>query len=200
MYVVGLTGGIASGKTTISELFASLGAAVIDTDVISRSLLDQNQQGYKQVLQKFGESILLENGEIDRRQLRSLIFNNEELKLWLESVLHPLIRKISQQKIAEINNADYVILVVPLLFESNYTSLVDRVLAVDCDKAIQVNRLTSRDNIDNELAEKMIAQQMPNENRVRLADDIIVNNGSETELITQIRNLPDRVFLRNFRL
>lgn len=192
MFIVGLTGGIASGKTTVSNLFASLGAAIIDTDVISRSLLEPRQEGYNAVLRRFGRSILLDDGQIDRRQLRRLVFNDKSVKIWLESILHPLIRKESRRQINAIKNADYVVLVVPLLFESDFVSMVDRVVAVDCDKAVQISRLIERDNIDADLAEKIIAQQIPNDERIRLADDVINNNGSVVELKAQIGRLHDQ--------
>lgn len=189
MYVVGLTGGIASGKTTITELFQALGAAIIDTDVISRGLLEPNQAGFDKVVEKIGKSILLDTGEIDRRQLRRLVFNDNELKSWLESILHPLILQNSLHQIDKVKDSNYVLLVVPLLFESNFTPLVDRVLAVDCSKSVQLDRLTKRDKINTDLAEKIITQQISNEERINLADDIIQNNGEESELPAQVKRL-----------
>ena len=189
MFVVGLTGGIASGKTTISEMFRALGAAVIDTDIISRRLLEPGQEGFEKVVQKLGKSILLDTGEIDRRNLRHLVFNDKKLKNWLESILHPLILQNCRQQIDQIDDSNYVILVVPLLFESSFTTLVDRVVAVDCNKNVQLNRLTNRDKIDVNLAEKMITQQMSNEERINLADDIIDNNGKESGLAAQVHSL-----------
>lgn len=189
MYVVGLTGGIASGKTTISEMFRALGATIIDTDIISRRLLETGQKGFAKVVEKLGKGILLNTGEIDRRQLRQLVFNDNELKTWLESMLHPLIFESCQQEIDCVKDSNYVLLVVPLLFESGFTALVDRVLAVDCSKSVQLSRLTNRDKIDIDLAEKMIAQQLSNEERIKLADDIINNNNEQTELPARVQNL-----------
>lgn len=177
-------------------MFRALGAAVIDTDIISRRLLEPGQEGFIKVVEKVGKSILLDTGEIDRRNLRQLVFNNSKLKTWLESILHPLILKSCRQQIDQVNNSNYVLLVVPLLFESNFKTLVDRVLAVDCNKRVQLNRLTSRDKIDVDLAEKIIAQQMSNEERIDLADDIIENNGEESELVVQVQNLHRKYSLR----
>ncbi len=196
MYVVGLTGGIASGKTTISEMFRALGAAIIDTDIISRELLAPGQKGFAKVVEKFGKSILLDTGEIDRRHLRQLVFNDNKLKTWLESILHPLIFESCREEIDRVKNSNYVLVVVPLLFESGFTALVDRVLAVDCDKNIQLDRLTNRDKIDIDLAEKIIAQQLSNEERTNLADDIISNNGTQTELSARVQQLHHQYSLK----
>ncbi len=197
MYVVGLTGGIASGKTTISDIFSSLGAAVIDTDVVSRSLLEPKQKGFHKVVEKVGKSILLDNGEIDRRALRQLIFSDEKLKHWLESILHPIILTECREQIDLTESSPYVILVVPLLFESDFKSLVDRVLAVDCSKEIQLKRLTARDEISVDFAERIISQQISNEDRINRADDIILNNGEEPELIIQVNKLHQLYSLRS---
>lgn len=196
MYVVGLTGGIASGKTTISEMFQALGAAIIDTDMISRRLLEPGQKGFAKVVEKFGKGILLDTGEIDRRRLRQLVFNDNKLKIWLESILHPLIFESCRQEIDCVKDSNYVLLVVPLLFESGFTALVDRVLAVDCSKSVQLNRLTNRDKIDIDLAEKMMAQQLSNEERINLADDIINNNGEEAELPAHVQHLHQQYSLK----
>lgn len=189
MYVVGLTGGIASGKTTISDMFRVLGATIIDTDVISRRLLEPGEKGFTKVVEKLGDEILLDNGEIDRRHLRELVFNDGNLKSWLESILHPLILERCQQEIDGVKDSNYVLLVVPLLFESGFKALTDRVLAVDCQKSVQLQRLTNRDRIDIDLANKMIAQQLSNRERIKRADDVIDNNGAETELLARVQQL-----------
>ena len=196
MFVVGLTGGIASGKTTISDIFLSLGAAVVDTDIISRSLLEPGQKGFDKVLAKMGSTILLETGHIDRGTLRHLVFNDEKLKIWLESILHPLILKSCWQQIDDTEDSPYVILVVPLLFEANFTTLVDRIVAVDCSREVQLKRLTCRDKIDIRLAQKIISQQMPNEARISRADDVIENNADKSELMVQVSKLHQLYSLR----
>jgi len=188
MLTIGLTGGIASGKTTVSDLFAKLRVAVVDTDVISRQLLEIDQPAYDQVLQHFGNGILLKNRAIDRAQLRRLIFNDEVEKGWLEGVLHPLVYQQTRQLIEKCHNTPYVLVVIPLLFESNFRSLIDRVLVIDCSPDIQIARLVSRDNIDRELALKMLAQQWSNNARLDQADDVICNNGN-LDLGQQVTNL-----------
>lgn len=188
MLVIGLTGGIASGKTTISDEFSSLGITIIDTDIISRALLEPGQTGFQEIVKKLGDSILLENGNIDRRKLRRQVFNDDALKAWLESMLHPLILQSARHQINQCNESPYIILVVPLLFESKFECLVDRVLVVDCARETQLERLITRDNIDKSLAEKMLDQQLSNQDRLSRADDIIQND-SEQELSLQINNL-----------
>ncbi len=188
MLVIGLSGGIASGKTTISDQFSSLGITIIDTDIISRKLLEPGQIGFHKVVRKLGDTILLNNGSLDRRKLRQQVFNDETLKVWLESILHPLIFESVRNRINQCHASRYVILVVPLLFESNFEKLVDRVLVVGCTRETQLKRLINRDNIDPSLAQKMLDQQMSNDERLSRADDIIENN-VDHDLGPQIRTL-----------
>ena len=179
MLKIGLTGGIASGKTRISNLFSQLKTPIIDTDIISREILEPSQPGYLAILNHFGNSIILDDEKIDRRKLRQIVFNDRTEKQWLESVLHPIIFKRAQQLIGRHNKANFVIVVIPLLFETNFNQLVDRVLVVDCDVNTQIERLLLRDKIDAALAQKMIDQQWSNQNRINLADDIICNNNGD---------------------
>jgi len=188
---IGLTGGIASGKTTVSNLFAELGVSVVDTDVISRQLLEIDQPCYDQVLQHFGKGILLKNRAIDRVQLRRLVFNDELEKDWLEGVLHPVVYRQTQQLIEKCDNNAYILVVIPLLFESNFRDLVDRVLVIDCSPDTQIARLISRDNIDRELAQQMLAQQWSNDARLKQADDVI-NNVANLDMGQQVTNLHAR--------
>jgi len=189
MFSVGLTGGIASGKTTISNLFTDLGVLVIDTDVISRNLLAPGEQAYRQVCAHFGKQILFDNGEIDRATLRNIIFSNPQQKSWLETMLHPLIFQRSHDAIVESSRASYVLVVVPLLFETNFQSLVDRILVVDCPKDQQIRRLMKRDDIDDKLANSMLAQQLSNAERLTRAHDIINNRDDDAALATQVAAL-----------
>jgi dephospho-CoA kinase len=179
MLKIGLTGGIASGKTRISNLFSQLKTPIIDTDIISREILEPGQPGYLAILNHLGNSIILDDEKIDRRKLRQLVFNNRTEKQWLESVLHPIIFKRAQQLIGRHNKAKFVIVVIPLLFETDFNELVDRVLVVDCDANTQIERLLLRDKIDVALAQKMIDQQWSNQNRINHADDIICNNNGD---------------------
>jgi dephospho-CoA kinase len=189
MFSVGLTGGIASGKTTISNLFVELGVVVIDTDVISRNLLAPGELAYRQVCAHFGKQILFDNGEIDRATLRNIIFSNPQQKSWLETMLHPLIFQRSHDAIVENSRASYVLVVVPLLFETNFQSLVDRILVVDCPADQQIQRLKKRDDIDDNLANSMLAQQLSNAERLTRAHDIINNRDDDADLATQVAAL-----------
>jgi len=188
MLVIGLTGGVASGKTTISNLFSRLGVPVVDTDIVSRELLEKGQPGYIKVIQKLGRDILLEDGNIDRRKLRQAVFSEPALKTWLEKMLHPLIYQSAQQQLEKQTDSKYSILVVPLLFETNFDSLVDRTLVVDCSRDTQFKRLVERDNIDDALAIKMLDQQWSNDQRLSKANDIIHNDRDEN-LVLQVKNL-----------
>ena len=186
MLKIGLTGGVASGKTTISDLFSRQGVPIIDTDILSRRLLEIDQPGYAQTVQHFGNQILQQDGQIDRRQLRHLVFSSEAEKHWLEAILHPMIYRQTQHLIARNDSADYVMVVIPLLFEANFQSLVERILVVDCSEQTQIERLTRRDDIDPELARKMLEQQWSNKDRLKQADDVIGND--------QNQNLEEQVY------
>ncbi|MEE8366514.1 MAG: dephospho-CoA kinase [Gammaproteobacteria bacterium] len=188
---IGLTGGVASGKTTISNLFSQQGVPIIDTDILSRRLLEIDQPGYAQAVQHFGNGILQQDGQIDRRQLRHLIFSSEAEKQWLETILHPMIYHQTQHQIAQNSSADYVIVVIPLLFEANFQSLIDRILVVDCSEQTQIERLTRRDKIDPELASKMLAQQWSNTERMKQADDVIGNDQNQN-LEEQVDSLHEK--------
>jgi dephospho-CoA kinase len=188
MLKIGLTGGIASGKTRISNLFNQLETPIIDTDIISRDILKLGQPGYLEIVNHFGGSNVLDDDQIDRRKLRQLIFNNSTEKHWLESVLHPLIFEQSKQQIRQYSQAKYVVVVIPLLFETDFGQLVDRVLAVDCSAETQIKRLLLRDKIDMALAQRMISQQWSNLDRINHADDIIHNNSND-DLDAQVTEL-----------
>ena len=189
MYAVGLTGGIASGKTMISNLFAELGVPIIDTDVISRNLLEPGELAYDQVCAHFGKDILDTNNNIDRARLREIVFSDPAEKSWLETMLHPLIYQRSHEAVVEHSRASYVMVVIPLLFETNFQSLVDRILVVDCPAELQVERLLKRDNIDQALARKMMSQQLSNSQRLARAHDIINNASDDSDLRSQVATL-----------
>lgn len=182
MFAVGLTGGIAAGKTTVSNLFAARGVPVIDTDVISRALLEPGERAYTQVREHFGDDIVGADGRIVRARLREIVFNDRRHKAWLETMLHPLIYQRSFETIRQYRRAAYVLVVIPLLFETNFQSLVDRILVVDCPAETQIERLVRRDGIDAELARKMLAQQLSNDERIARAHDVIDNSREDVEL------------------
>ncbi|GBF28884.1 dephospho-CoA kinase [bacterium MnTg03] len=181
MLTVGLTGGIGSGKSTVSDLFSNLGVPIIDTDLISHRLLEPDQSGYEKIVTHFGDKLLGKDQQIDRRQLRRVVFNDEAEKLWLEATLHPIIYQQTQQQIEQLKVTDYVIVVIPLLFETNFRALLDRILVIDCCPETQIRRLTARDHIDLNLARLMLAQQWTNQARLEQADDVI-HNGSDLDI------------------
>jgi dephospho-CoA kinase len=189
MFSVGLTGGIASGKTTISNLFAEQGVPIVDTDVISRELLEPGEHAFNQVCNHFGRRILGPDDQIDRAELRRIVFTDATEKSWLETMLHPLIFQRSHNAMLEHSRSDYVVVVVPLLFETNFQSLVDRILVVNCPAELQIERLVKRDQIDEELARNMLSQQMSNAERLARAHDVIENRGNEKELASQVASL-----------
>jgi len=181
MLSVGLTGGIGSGKSTVSDLFSNLDVPIIDTDLISHRLLEPDQSGYEKVVARFGNKLLGKDQNIDRRQLRHVVFNDETEKHWIEATLHPIIYRQTQQQIKQFKKADYVIVVIPLLFEAEFQTLVNRILVIDCCAETQIRRLTARDQIDLNLAQLMLAQQWTNEARLEQADDVI-HNGSDLDM------------------
>ncbi len=189
MFAVGLTGGIASGKTTISNLFAQRGVPVIDTDVISRGLLEPGEQAYSQVRAHFGDEVVDADGRIRRARLREIVFGDRREKAWLETMLHPLIYQRSLDTIRRHRRDDYVLVVIPLLFETNFQSLVDRILVVDCPAEVQIERLIARDAIGAGLARQMIAQQLSNDERVARAHDVIDNSRDDADLDAEVERL-----------
>jgi dephospho-CoA kinase len=189
MLRIGLTGGIASGKSAASDCFASLGVPVIDTDLISRELVQPGTESLQRIIENFGDGVLDEAGMLDRAQLRAIVFASEDKRYELEEILHPAIRDRVEELVAEITQAPYVIIVIPLLLETRYPIPVDRVLLVDMDEDLQLERLIQRDNLNREQARAMLRAQTTRQQRLKNADDIIRNNGSIEELHAQLRTL-----------
>ena len=187
-FKVGLTGGIASGKTTVANLFAGLGVPVIDTDVIAREVVEPGQPALDAIRRQFGESVFSTDGSLDRSQLRELVFAAAEKRRELEEILHPLIRKATLQAISEVTSP-YCIVVVPLMFETGFDELVDHVMTVDTVREVQLARLMSRDNTDAATAEQIIASQLSREARNQRADEHILNNGHLDLLDEQVHAL-----------
>jgi dephospho-CoA kinase len=184
--VVGLTGGVASGKTAVSSLLGDLGASIVDTDVIAREVVCPGSPGLVAVVNAFGESVRTADGQLDRRQLRQLIFEDALARRKLESILHPLIRAEARSQVRSAT-APYVVLVVPLLVESGQYEWVDRVLVVDAAPGLQHQLLTRRDGIDADLASNMIRAQASRLQRLERADDVVRNSAGLEELGEQVR-------------
>jgi len=176
-YTVALTGGIASGKTLVSDAFKALGVPVIDTDVIAHQVVEPGQPALLEIETAFGSALLDENGSLRRRQLRELIFSDPNARTRLESILHPVIRQEVGAAVARVKY-NYCMLVIPLLAERGAYPDVDRVLVVDVSPETQVARLMSRDNSSHQQAENALASQASREQRLAIADDIIENSGS----------------------
>lgn len=182
MYVVAITGGIGSGKTTIANQFAALGIEVVDADVIAREVVEPGTPALAAIVSHFGSDILNAQGELDRRALRERIFNHQEEKLWLNALLHPLIRQEMLRQCAAASSP-YCLLVVPLLVENRLTGLADRVLVIDVDEETQIERTCRRDGVSRAQAEAILASQASRAERLAAADDVLDNQSGTSETI-----------------
>jgi dephospho-CoA kinase len=191
--VVGLTGGIASGKSVVGAMFVKLGAALIDTDVVAREVVGLREPGLEAVVAEFGPGVLKDSGELNRPALRSLVFADDGKRAKLESILHPLIRARTQAKLAEVA-APYALVAVPLLVETSFGELVDRILVVDCPESVQLERLMRRDAIPKPEALAMLRSQADRATRLKAAHDIIDNSGT-TEATRRQVELTHRRYL-----
>lgn len=191
-YLVGLTGGIGSGKTTVANLFAELGAGLVDTDDIARTLTGPGMAAVAEIGHRFGAEYVTADGALDRGRMRRLVFADDKARRDLESILHPLIRQESQRMIAT-TTAPYAVVVVPLLLETpHYRGYANRVLVVDCDPEIQVERVMKRSGLSREEVLAIMASQLPRAERLRNADDIVSNDGDLAALGPQIPPLHHR--------
>jgi dephospho-CoA kinase len=188
---IGLTGGIASGKSTVEQRFAELGVPVINADDSSRIVVAHGQPGLAGIRAAFGDSVLTPDGGLDRRALRTLIFKDAARRKELETILHPLIREDMDRRSAAAAGP-YVVLSIPLLVEGGARDRVDRVLVVDVDEALQIERLMARDSIGADEARAILAAQASRSARLRAADDVVVNAGTVPEL----RQAVDRLHRR----
>ena len=194
MRVIGLTGGIASGKSAAADHFAALGVPVIDADLIARELVEPGKPALDKISQRFGNSILGKNGELNRAALREIIFTNEQSRHDLEAILHPLIRKVITERIAALNDC-YCIVVIPLLTESGGWEMLDRVLVIDCPESIQLQRLQQRDQLDAEQAYRILSAQADREQRRAIADDIIDNSHDLAHLKCAVEQLHEKYLM-----
>ena len=191
MFTVALTGGIASGKSAVAELFSQHHITIIDTDIIARNCVLPNTTAYQNIIKHFGKTILQANGNINRALLKKIIFNDKSERLWLESLLHPLIQECVKVQVQQAKTA-YCIIVIPLLAETHSADQYNRICVVDANEKIQEQRLLKRDNIDNQLAQAILKNQASRQQRLTIADDIITNNGSLDELKEQINKLHEK--------
>jgi len=191
MLVVALTGGIGSGKTTVSQLFEALSVPVIDMDIIAHQLTASGTETLQLIAREFGDEILFENGSLDRKKLRQLIFQSEQSRKVLESILHPAIRHKAQEelKILEQRATPYCIVVIPLLAESTKPFAVNQVLVVDTSTEQQLKRTCHRDGISEQTARDIISAQASRKAKLDIADDVIENNGNIESLKSNVFEL-----------
>jgi len=187
-FILGLTGGIASGKSTVSEYFKQYGVPIIDADVVSREIVEVESEGLYEIVQNFGDSILTETGELDRKKLGKMIFSDKKKRILLNQILHPAIKNriLSQKKDLEKENVPLIILDIPLLYEANYENEVDEVMVVYVDRDIQKRRLIERSQLTAEEAENRINAQMDLKRKKELADIVIDNSGTLEETYQQV--------------
>ncbi|ABN63392.1 dephospho-CoA kinase [Shewanella baltica] len=190
-FVVGLTGGIGSGKTTVANLFAAEGVALVDADIVAREVVAPGSKGLEAIVTHFGAEILTPEGELDRAKLRQRIFSHPKEREWLNQLLHPMIR---QEMLAQVEKATsaYVIMVVPLLFENGLDRLVNRTLVVDISPELQINRTVKRDNVDASQVNNIISSQCSRSEKLARADDIIDNQGEISTLKREVLALHQR--------
>jgi dephospho-CoA kinase len=193
-YVVGLTGGIASGKSEVARRFQALGAQVIDADVAARDVVSVGSEGLAEVVAAFGPGVLDAAGALDRAAMRRRAFDDPGVRTRLEAIVHPRVRALLEAGCASVTG-DYVIAAIPLLAEGGgreHYPWLDRILVIDVAPGIQLTRLLQRDGIDAALAQRMVAAQASRERRLAIADDVIVNNGSLQALATHVEALDKR--------
>ena len=186
--IVGLTGGIGSGKSAASQWFETQGINVVDADIVAREIVEKGQPALAQIQSAFGDWVLLESGELNRKALREHIFQHPSARQQLEEITHPAIRQSIIEQLAQASSP-YVILVSPLLFETNQHLLTQRTLLIDASIELQIQRASQRDGQSVEQIENIIQAQMPRDRKLDLADDIAVNDGHLEHLYTQLQKL-----------
>ncbi|PTB98844.1 dephospho-CoA kinase [Marinobacter sp. Z-F4-2] len=211
MAVIGLTGGIGSGKSTVARLFGELGVHWVDADDVAREVVEPGTPALARIAEHFGDEIITSDGALDRAQLRGIVFEKPEERVWLESLLHPIIR---EELIRQLNpplspspspargeggeyELPYVLLVSPLLLETDQHELVDRIIVIDVPKAVQLERTMARDTNSREQVERIIAAQMSREDRLARADEVVDNDRPLEDVTRQVRELHER-FLVDF--
>jgi len=192
---IGLTGGIASGKSTVAQRFTELGVPVIDADEAARAVVEPGKPGLERVIERFGAGVMAANGELDRRALRDRVFSDPASRRDLEAILHPLIRAAMDQREAAAVGP-YIVMAIPLLVEAGSRDRVDRILVVDVDESVQLQRLMARDAASPEQARAILASQASRAARRLAADDVLTNGGTVTEL----RQAVDRLHEQYLRL
>ena len=188
---IGLTGGIASGKSTVADMFAALDVAIIDTDLIAREIVAPGEPALDEIRHEFGDSVFDDEGNLDRSAMRQIVFADRDARKRLESITHPRIQTVAYQQAADAGGR-YQLIVVPLLTESPIRDFVDRILVVDCDEKTQIRRLVARDNESEGQARRMLAAQASRDERLEIADDVVRNDGDLEATSQQVQTLHHR--------
>ncbi|QDD10540.1 dephospho-CoA kinase [Candidatus Methylopumilus planktonicus] len=190
MFIIGMTGGIGSGKSEALKIFESLNIKVIDLDNIAKEITDSSHQAMQEIKLVFGDAIFDKDNRLDRKKLREIIFSEKDQKINLEKILHPKILEEVMKRLNVLSNESYVVIDIPLLFETNqYTSLISRSLVIDCKVDDQIERVKKRDGIDTSVIQSIIEQQVGRNYRIERADDVVVNDGSIEKLEESIKAL-----------
>jgi len=190
MFIIGMTGGIGSGKSEALKIFESLNIKVIDLDNIAKEITDTSHQAIQEIKLVFGDAIFDKDNRLDRKKLREIIFSEKDQKINLEKILHPKILEEVMRRLNVLSNESYVVIDIPLLFETNqYTSLISRSLVIDCKVNDQIERVKKRDGIDTSVIQSIIEQQVGRNYRIERADDVVVNDGSIEKLEESIKVL-----------
>ena len=192
MFVLGVTGGIGSGKSAAADIFSSLGVKVVDADVLSRVPVQKGEAGLVEIEKRYGKKILLSSGELNRKKLREIIFEKEEEKIWLENLLHPLIADLISQELKS-STSIYTILASPLLFETKQSNHCNETLVIDVSEETQVLRTKTRDEVSEEQVRTIILSQINRTERLRLANHIIENEGSLDDLAKAVKELHQKL-------
>lgn len=192
--IIGLTGGIGSGKSTVARAFETLGAASVDADDVAREIVLPGELALLAIKNRFGDQVIHQDGTLNRAALRDIIFKDPEQRQWLESVTHPKIRERLLQHLAQLKTqgAPYVLLVSPLLFESGQNALVNRAIVVDVPQALQLSRTQQRDGVSESQVHAILAAQLSREQRLAQADDVIDNSGDHASMMEQVVRLDQR--------
>ena len=189
MFIIGLTGGIGSGKSAATKILKEIGLKNIDLDQITHDLMKPGKIGYIEIKKEFGGKYIDINNAIDRKLLRNEIFSSLELKKRIESILHPIIFKECNKKLNKLKHEKYLVLVIPLLFETKtYTNLIDESLLIDCSFRTQIERVINRDDVSEALANRIIKNQMSRDKKLLLADKVILNDGNIHNLKVQLES------------
>ncbi|GLP97467.1 dephospho-CoA kinase [Paraferrimonas sedimenticola] len=187
-YIIGLTGGIGSGKTTVANCFAKKGIVLVDADLIARDMVAPGSPGLEAIIEHFGAEVLANDGTLDRAKLRQKVFDNDAERTWLNGLLHPMIRKHMLRQAREAES-EYAIMVVPLLIENSLNQMVNRILVVDVSPETQIERTMARDEVSHEHVENILKAQASRDERLTFADDVVNNEQSLPELQQQVDQL-----------